>query len=139
MPEQWPDCLPLPTLGGMSQSRQNARLERTGETGPPRFRRKFSAVATGASMQVVADTSQTWQLEAFYRDALEEGSLPFLMPDPMQQGKPIANEDAVLLLDGDDSELLLTKMNLCSFGEPPAIQRMAPHYNRITFTVWYLP
>ncbi len=139
MPIEWPCDLPLPTLHGVAQSRQNARQERTGETGPPRFRRKFSAASTGVQMQVVADTSQTWHLEKFYADDLQEGSQPFWMVDPMRDGKPLADETGAILLDLGDIPLLLSAKNLCVFGEPPSISRLAATHNSISFSLWYLP
>lgn len=139
MPIEWPKSLPVPTLHGMAQSRQNARQERSGDTGPPRFRRRFSAVATGASMRVVATTTQTWHLEAFYAQTLQEGSLPFLMADPMRDGKPIADGNGTLLLNGDGSPLLLIRKNLCVFDEPPSVSRLAASHNAISFSLWFLP
>ncbi len=138
MPIEWPSTLPNPTLGGFQHGRQNARQERTGETGPPRFRRKFTAVAEPVSMSMVLDTSQLWQLETFYIDTTQEGSLPFLMPDYLRDGKPIANEHGALLLDGG-LPLLLSVKKLCVFNDFLPKSPVSNSRSRVSFSLWYLP
>ncbi|WP_221235574.1 hypothetical protein [Sagittula marina] len=121
-------------------SPQNARKERTGDTGPPRFRRKFSAVSEGLSMQCIMNLTQFHTFKYFYTETLQQGSLPFIMPDRVQTGAPVATEGGAILLTEDDFPIAVVRNRLCVFGEPYSANRFSLACDfTVSFTLWDLP
>lgn len=111
----WPTELPRPNRSGYQRQALDPRLARSTETGPPGYRRRYSAVAETVNLVVQLTRVQRGIFDTFHRD-LGHGSLPFWMPDPTTDGWPLLTGDGVPLLTGDGAPLLIAAQWLCLWG-----------------------
>jgi hypothetical protein len=139
----WPD-LPNPERDTWTRQRQDARLKRISDAGPPAWRRRFSNAAQMVSLSVVLDRDQNAIFDNFYRFDTREGSSLFWMPDPTTDGVALltSNGAPVLIAGGaqDGQPLVLGALWLCSFGEQVPTEAIvgAFHFRR-TFAVVVMP
>lgn len=111
----WPTELPRPNRSGYQRQALDPRLARSTETGPPGYRRRYSAVAETVNLVVTLTRVQRGIFDRFHAD-LGHGSLPFWMPDPTTDGWPLLTGDGVPLLTGDGAPLLIAAQWLCLWG-----------------------
>ncbi|NUN53024.1 MAG: hypothetical protein HUU06_09615 [Planctomycetaceae bacterium] len=67
---------------GAEVAPQDARVRTSMDVGPPQMRRRYTAAVQGIRGTLVLTDAQREDLEAFYRDDLDEGVLPFDWDDP---------------------------------------------------------
>lgn len=138
--EEWPSDLPNPEIPSYQEGRQNARRSSAAQNGPPRYTRRFSAVADIVGMSIAVDKEQLGVFEHFYRETLVEGTRPFYMYDPVRDGCPLLTEGGDIITEENDVPILVTRRRLCLWGEePPQLTVQAPHFFRFAFSVVYLP
>lgn len=73
----WPSDLPRPERSSYQLQPQDARRKRGFESGPPGYRRRFSAVAQMVTMSVILTAHQRSLFDAFYTDACAQGASLF--------------------------------------------------------------
>lgn len=113
----WPADLPRPERPTWQSSPQDARRKASPEAGPPRYRRRFSSVATLVTMSLILSRSQKAVFDRFYRDDCAQGSLLFRMPDPTTDAWPMLTAGGLPLLDGAGNPILLSALWLCAWGD----------------------
>jgi hypothetical protein len=80
----WPAELPLcPILQGFSEQRQRNIVAFDPEVGPPKMRRRSTAVATLTSVVFRMTVDQVAIFNTFYETTLSDGTLPFDWPHPI--------------------------------------------------------
>ncbi|WP_235829853.1 hypothetical protein [Frigidibacter oleivorans] len=117
----WPSELPRPSRAGYQRQALDPRLARSTETGPPGYRRRYSAVAETVELVVTLTRLQRSVFDLFHRD-LGHGSLPFWMPDPTTDGWPMLTADGTPLLTAEGTPMLLSAQWLCLFGSSQPIE-----------------
>lgn len=136
----FPPDLPRPNRDGWQVTRQDGRLRRSAEAGPPGYRRRSSGVVRAASLSIDMTRHQKAIFWTFFDTTTEGGALPFTMPDPTTDGWPMLDGDGAPLLDEDDTPLLLSATWTCLFGDAaPTESIVRPLLFRISFSVTVLP
>ncbi|MEO0861539.1 MAG: hypothetical protein AAFY65_13060 [Pseudomonadota bacterium] len=135
----WPSDLPPPTRTSFQQQPQEARLRRAAETGPPAYRRRFSAVTTNQSQMIDVTRSEKETFDTFYRDVTRSGALPFLMPDYTRDGWPLLAEDGTQLLTEPGAGVTLAAQQLVLFGAETPVQSHRGLRYQISFSITVLP
>lgn len=135
----FPASLPSPSVRGYSETRQDTRRRRAGDTGPPRYARRFSAVTRMVQMEFMLSLAELAEFERFHIDDLQECSLPFTMRDPVRDGRAVLTTAGDPVLDGDDTPLLISATNLCLIDDVPSVSALSHAHFRVGFTVAVLP
>ncbi|MCA0851301.1 hypothetical protein [Salipiger thiooxidans] len=136
----FPAELPVPLIPGYGRQRADPRRRRSFDAGPPKFSRRYSAVAVTHSLSMRLHAWQVAIFERFYAETCAEGSLPFYMKDFTIDGLPLLDELGVPLLDSEGVPLLCSKIMLCTWGEtPPAWGDPKITRQRVTFSVVEMP
>lgn len=79
----WPATLPqAPLLEGYSRGEGKAVLRTDMDAGPDKLRRRSTGVPAPLQYAVAASTAQLAIFRAFWRDDLQQGALPYYLPDP---------------------------------------------------------
>lgn len=78
----WPGTLPTPNLGGYSEQYIDPVIRTQMDSGPTKRRLRYTAVPKQVSVSLTLTNAQVQTLEAFYRDDLGYGSLPFDFENP---------------------------------------------------------
>lgn len=135
----WPATLPKPERQSFQKTWTEGRLKRQAETGPPGYRRRFSAVAKPVSLSIIVSREQNEVFERFYDNDTAGGALPFYMPDPTKDGWPVLGGNGAQLLGSDGRPLLMSARWLCLFGETlPVITAVGISF-RISFNIVVMP
>ncbi len=79
----WPVSLPQNQFIGMTEQRQEARLFSKVDAGPPKVRRRFTAVSRYVTVMLILTGDEKITFDAFYETDLLEGILPFDWEDPV--------------------------------------------------------
>ncbi|GJE00541.1 hypothetical protein [Methylobacterium isbiliense] len=95
----------------------DGRLRTPMDAGPPKVRRRFSAVVKPVTLSWRGSEDDVARFERFFEEEIAGGSLPFFLPDPRRDGRPLLTDDGVVLLDDQGRPLLNTAWWLCLFGE----------------------
>lgn len=135
----WPSTLPKPNRDAHQAQLQEARLTRSAETGPPAFRRRWSAVAKTVGLAVDVDRTGKSTLDAFFETTLKHGALPFTMPDPVTDGWPLLTDGGAPVLDEGGAPVLMSAIWICKFAEPPRETLTRPLWFRMAFSVLVMP
>jgi len=135
----WPTALPRPERTSWSLTRQDARLKLGADAGPPRYRRRFSAVAKLVSLSIVVDRNGKAIFNRFFADTTEEGALLFYMPDPTTDGWVLYTSAGVPLLKGDGTPLLIASRWLCAWGDQMPTETIIGVDFRISFSIAVMP
>lgn len=136
----WPNALHRFTRSDFQQTRQDGRRRIGADAGPPRFRRRFSAIARMVSLGLVVTRSEREIFDAFYADTCRQGSLTFRMPDPSTEGWPLLDEAGASVLSAAGIPIRLSATWLCAWGDEPPVEVMDGDVEfRIQFQVWVLP
>lgn len=115
----WPTGLPqCPILNGFSEQRQRNIAAFQADVGPPKMRRRSTAVAvvTSVIFRMTGDELDTFNL--WYVDYQADGTLPFTWTHPVTQ------VEYSWVFDSKDA---------------PRIDRMTPNTFRVSFTLLRLP
>ncbi len=137
---EWPTDLPRPLRDGFSSQRADARRRRQFETGPPRYQRRFSAVPVTHAMSLIADPAQIASLDRFFVETLQEGAVPFWMPDVTSDGRSVLEASGLPLVTEAGASLLLTRRILCVWGEnPPHLGAFKGIGRTVEFSVVEMP
>lgn len=136
----WPTDLPTPVRDSLRIQRIDARRRRAGETGPPRYARRTSAVARQIALTLILDRERLGVLTTFFVETLQEGALPFRMPDPIWDGIPLLDSSGGRIDTEADVPILVTRQMLCLWGdEPPVEGPLKGGEMPVSFSVWDLP
>jgi hypothetical protein len=136
----WPADLPVPEISGFQHARQNARRARSDQSGPPRYSRRFSAVAEFVAMQMTVTVEQLGVFETFFAETLQDGSQPFYMLDVFRDNRWLLDSTGGIIQDSAGLPILVTVNRLCQWGaEPPLMTPRGMNDARVAFTLAYLP
>lgn len=135
----WPSDLPRPERSSYQLQPQDARRKRGFESGPPGYRRRFSAVAQMVTLSVILTAHQRSLFDAFYTDACAQGASLFWMPDPTRDGWPLLATDGTPLLGPGGAPLLTSARWLCAWGDAPPIETLQGIEFRKQFQVVVMP
>ncbi|MGY9049630.1 MAG: hypothetical protein ACKVKF_21965 [Rhodobacterales bacterium] len=135
----WPTELPRPERNSWNASWQDPRQNRRGETGGPRYRRRFSAVSKMVSLSVLLSRAEKGIFDRFLKQDTDFGSRLFWMPDPTTDGWALLDEAFAPLLDEAGGPLLMSAQWLCVFGDDFAKETIVGTDFRMTFSVVVLP
>jgi hypothetical protein len=80
--EPWPDALSCPILSSLSEQRQRNVGSFNPDVGPPKMRRRSTAVGVLTSMAFRWTDAQVAIFDEFYINTLADGTLPFSMNHP---------------------------------------------------------
>lgn len=80
--ETWPASLPQDSFISLSVRKQDGRLRTQMDAGPPKMRRRFTAVRKIVSHSMILDGTDKQTLDSFYDNNLQGGSLRFNWTDP---------------------------------------------------------
>lgn len=82
----WPAALPqTPLIEGFSEQLGDGTIQTNTDTGPPKFRRRFTAVPKMFALKLRLTSAQVDTLEAFWQNTLACGSLKFDWVNPRDQ------------------------------------------------------
>lgn len=135
----WPSQLPRPERDTWNLTRQDARRKLRSDAGPPRYRRRMSAVAKLVSLSILVSRDGKAVFDRFYDDETEHGSLLFWMPDPTTAGWALLGDNGVPILANKDQFLLLSGRWLCAWGDQPPSETVVGVEFRISFSVVVMP
>ncbi|MEB3417548.1 hypothetical protein ACFSDD_21035 [Salipiger marinus] len=135
----WPAELPRPERNTWSRTWADPRLKRRGETGPPRWRRRFSAVPQTVSLSILLSRWQVAVFEQFWENQTRFGSTLFRMPDPTTDGWALLTPTGGPLLTPEGQPLLLSKLWTVSFGDEAPVQSVVGIEFRFSFSIVVMP
>lgn len=135
----WPTTLPRPERSGYQLQPQDARRKRGFESGPPGYRRRFSAVAKMVSLSVVLNSYQREIFDTFYEVSCAEGAVLFWLPDPTRDGWPVLGATGAPLLGAGGVPLVASARWLCAWGDAPPIETLQGIEFRKQFQVVVMP
>ncbi len=135
----WPSSLPNPQREGFQMQALDPRLRRVAETGPPGYRRRWSSVASVVSLSIDVTRNEKATFDGFYEQAVQFGSLPFYMPDPVTDGWPMLDHEGTPVLTSDGGPLLLSAQWLCLFGDETPLHTIQGIRFVVSFTVAVMP
>ncbi|ALF02098.1 hypothetical protein [Salipiger abyssi] len=139
-PLNWPSELDKPERNSWNAGWNDPRQKRRGETGGPRYRRRYSAVAKPVSLSLVCTRLQKGVFDRFFEQDTNFGSRVFRMPDPTTDGWAMLDENGTAVLDENGVPILMSAQWLCLFGaELPKETVVEQVKFRLTFTVAVLP
>jgi len=119
MASAWPATLPqCPILNAFSEQRQRNVASFKPDVGPPKMRRRSTAVGVPTSVAFRMTNAQVLTFNTFYETTLFDGTLPFDWPHPI-------------------TKVAYTWM--FSPDEAPKRDRMTSNTSRITFDLIRMP
>ncbi len=134
----WPVELVCFERSSYQAQRANSRLAKQGN-GPTGYRRRFSSVPRLVSYSIDVPRSLKAAFDNFYELTTGDGALPFWMPDPVTDGWPMLTSDGQPILDIDGAPILLSKMDLCLFGQETPVETIKANRFVISFSVQVMP
>jgi hypothetical protein len=135
----WPASLPKPNRQGYQAQQQDPRLRKSGDAGPPGYRRRWSSVSKSVSLVIDVPRSEKAVFDQFYNVATSHGGKPFWMPDPVTDGWPMLTGGGIPILASDGSPILLAASWLCLFGQPTPTETIQGVRFIIGFSVEVMP
>lgn len=115
----WPATLPqCPILNGFSEQRQRNLAFFDPDVGPPKIRRRSTAVGVLTNLAFRMTTTQLAAFNTFFETTISDGSLPFTW------AHPITKVSYTWMFDPQDA---------------PKIDRMTAATHRLTFNLIRLP
>jgi len=135
----WPSNLPLPERQTYNFRPDDPRMKRTGQVGPPAYRRMASSVADRMNLSITVDRSDRQVFWDFHRKDCSDGTKSFIMPDPISDGWLLLTGDGSPLLMPDGTPLLLSRLLLCKWGEDVPQETMEGLRFKISFGVAIMP
>lgn len=135
----YPTTLPAPLAENFREARGDGRTVGRTDAGPPIRRRRFSAVPKSVSFSTILYPHELSKFNRFYEEDTAEGTLPFLMPDPINNGALLLTAGGVPLLTAGGSPILITSTWLCVFGDELPVVTPSGLEWRVTFSLLVLP
>lgn len=135
----WPADLPRPRRAGYQAQTIDPRLKRKAETGPPSYRRRWSATVRTVTLTLKVSRAQKAVFDRFIDEVIEQGSTPFYMPDPTTDGWPVLADGGAPLLTGTGAPLLMAARWLCLLGDDMPRETIQGTRFLITLTVLVMP
>ncbi|TRD18350.1 hypothetical protein [Palleronia caenipelagi] len=136
----WPEELVQFERGGWQAAPQDGRRRSQNETGPPGFRRRFSATARRVDLALIVPQAGRARFWRFHTEDCAGGAQLFWMPDPSVSRARLLDHTGTPLLTGDGTPLLLSRLWLCLWGDQPPVESVEGDVEfRLTFSVWVMP
>lgn len=135
----WPPELDRPERDSWNAAWMDPRRKRRGDTGGPRYRRRFSAVPKLVSLSLLCSRAQKGIFDRFLTQDTNHGTRLFWMPDPTTDGWALLDEAFVQLLDQDGRPLLMAAQWLCVFGDDMPKETVVGNEFRFNFNIVVLP
>lgn len=136
----WPKQLVKFERAGWQRQPQDGRRRSQGDAAPPRFRRRFSAVASNISLVLRVSRSNLTTFWRFYDQECAGGSSLFWMPDPSTDGWPMLTSDGQPMLTSDGRPILLSSRWLCTWGDETPVETVHVQTEfKLSFNVWVMP
>ena len=82
MTASWPGSLPQKPLLGFTEQRQRNLAMFSPDVGPPKMRRRSTAVPVNSSITLKLTDTQLATFDLFFEVTLADGTLPFTWPHP---------------------------------------------------------
>lgn len=139
MIQNWPQMLPRPERATWQLSPQDGRRKTQSETGPVRYRRRFSSVTRQVSLSVTLTRDQKAVFDRFFHVDCAEGAQLFYMPDPTTDGWPLLTNDGTPLLTSSGQPILLGGRWLCSWGDQLPAETIQGQEFKKTFSILVMP
>jgi hypothetical protein len=114
----WPSTLPQCPIMNFSEQRQRNVVAFEPDVGPPKMRRRSTAVAVLTSMTFRMSTTQLAAFNTFYETTLSDGVLPF------DWAHPVTKVTYSWMFDAKNA---------------PTIERVGPTSHRVSFNLLRLP
>jgi hypothetical protein len=114
----WPSTLPQCPIMNFSEQRQRNVVAFEPDVGPPKMRRRSTAVAVTTSVTFRMSTTQLAAFNTFYETTLSDGVLPFDWAHPVTK---------------------VTYSWMFDAKEAPTVERMSPQHHRVSFNLLRLP
>jgi hypothetical protein len=86
MSVDWPSTLPCRFVVGVTAAPQDNAIRFQPDVGDQKVRRRYTGSLVDLSGSLTLSGNQGATFDAFYRDDLADGSLPFRMMDPLTYG-----------------------------------------------------
>lgn len=137
----WPSDLPQRVLRkGFSRGFADGRLSTKNDAGPTKVRQRFSSAIKPVEVAIAINVNGVARLERFWIEDTRKGSLPFLMPDQMNDGLVLSDGNGSALLTETGLVLINTSWWLVMFGEgaPKAVNTAGAWYE-VSFPLSVLP
>jgi hypothetical protein len=112
----WPSALPRPNNAGFEYKIGESRLRAPQGAGPSRNRRRFSGRVDLVSITLTLSIDQSALFQNFYKYDLADGSLPFIMPNYINDGWPLGTETGAFLTTETGDVLTISNQQLSRFG-----------------------
>lgn len=120
----WPAELPQSVRqAGFQVTPGDGVLRTKMEGGPNKARRRFSSTPHTMSVSFLVYREGLARFERFHEEETKNGSLPFVMPDPVYDGAPLAG-----LLTETGAPVLIVRKMLVMFAEPPNTTPFGPAF-----------
>lgn len=140
MTTSWPEDVPCPNWRDYSISFGDGRTMTQIEAGPPRMRRRFSAMPDSAAIAITMTRDEYAVFRYFYYTTLKSGSLPFWLRDPILDGAVALDENGEVVLDENDEPVLAEAQDICLFAaEAPAVKMISNRHVSVTMTIFRMP
>lgn len=139
----WP-AAPFPQqldIQGFSKGLRDGRLSSQTDAGPGIVRRRFSSAVSLVSCQTPPiDQAEVARFERFWTEETGGGVLTFLMPDQLNDGTELLDEDLNEITTQADSTILVALWWRARFGdEAPAVTPIDGEWFRIAFGLKLMP
>lgn len=139
MIQTWPSVLPRPERPSWQSAPQDARRKTQSETGPARYRRRYSSPAQLVSLSVILTRDQKGVFDRFFHVDCAQGTALFYMPDPTTDGWPLLTSDGSPILTASGEPLLLGGSWLCSWGDQLPAETIQGQEFKKTFSILVMP
>lgn len=120
----WPAELPQGVRqAGFQVTPGDGVLRTKMEGGPNKARRRFSSTPHAMSASFLVYREGLARFARFYEEDTRNGSLPFVMADPVYDGAPLAD-----LLTETGASILIVRKLLVMFAEAPNLAPFGPAF-----------
>lgn len=135
----WPVDLPRPERATWQLTSQDARRKTQSESGPARYRRRFSSAAKMITLSVILSRNEKAIFDRFFHGDCAEGARLFYMPDPTTEGWRLLASDGSPLVMSDGTPILMGSRWLCAWGDQLPAETLQGIEFKKTFSVVVMP
>lgn len=136
---RWPEEMPRPFRPNYAVASGDGRRRTRKEAGPVRMRRRFSSVSDTVTLMVELTRNELARFWRFYNEDVAQGSLPFIMADPVMAGLPLTDETGARITDETGNLIVIAADWLCQFGDQLPETTVIGVNCRVSFSVEVLP
>lgn len=133
------DLPPYFLVDGFSYTFPDGRVKSQPDSGPPKMRRRTSAVVTPIAGAFDGSNNDFLRLRAFIDEECAGGALPFLIRDRMLDGNALTTETGAPLLSDTGEPLLMEEWWLALWDSLPTLGAQTGLIYRISFSLNVLP